>query len=1182
MRLKSIKLAGFKSFVDPTTIPFPSQMTAIIGPNGCGKSNVIDAVRWVMGESSAKHLRGESMSDVIFNGSTARKPISQASIELIFDNSEGKLGGEYAQYNEIAIKRLITRDGLSHYFLNNTRCRRKDITDIFLGTGLGPRSYAIIEQGTISRLIEAKPDELRHFMEEAAGISKYKERRRETENRMQHTKDNLARIDDIRLELEKQLERLFKQAQTAQKYKQFKGEERKLKGELYALQWKETNFSLEQLDANIRQYALGLEEHLTIRASTDAKIIELKISLTDQQDEVNTHQSNYYEKNSQIAKLEQIIQNQKERSQQIEKDIKQTEKDFYHAQTSLKEEETTISILEDKISTLLPEIELQEEKLENIELSSEEAEGQLQAWQQKWYHFQTKASSNQKSAELEQSRIQHIENQIHRLKEKKNKLQEQQQTAPQNLYEQIALLTQEQEDKEIEVNQLQTTLSSSRSLITTLQKEKQALNNQLLLKSKDLRKQQEERIALQAHQKAQSGTDTKKQEEWLKNNQLTHIQNLSESIDVDKGWEKAIEMVLDKTLQAFCLPSFNAIEQALLTLKNSYFESLETNKTSENSTLFEKNSALNLPLLIDKVRIKNTHQSIDADILIPFIAQIYCTSSLTEAFQQRSQLKTGESLITPEGFWLGRNWLKFKHSDSNQMGVLARQNKINELTQAIESLQIEVDRFEERLSQISIEIEKNETESIHLQQTCNLKNKTLAQGNAQLSAQKARFEESEKRLNHIRQELVENEMQENEDNKILHESRQKLEDALLKMTEDADNRLELDSQQHSLREQVEMSRQQAKNAKTKHHEIQLQFKTLQTESDTRKKNIEGLKRQFSQLAIRTEELAREKEKGTPEIDLIRSQLEEIIFSQQSAEQKLIASRNILEDSQNKIMGFESKRLQAENHIEKIRHELEEKRIQRQSLQSQIENWLLQLQTVEESLEAILARLPENTDIKLASEELEKASHKISRLGAINLAAIEEYDAEKLRKDYLDQQAADLYLSLETLEKAIQKIDIETKAKFKETFDLVNKTIGELFPKVFGGGSAYLELTGQDLLDTGVTIMARPPGKKNSTIHLLSGGEKALTAIALVFSIFQLNPAPFCMLDEVDAPLDDTNVGRLSRLVSDMSSQVQFIYITHNKIAMECANQLIGVTMQEAGVSRIVSVNIDEAIEMVNN
>lgn len=1175
MRLKSIKLAGFKSFVDPTTIPFPSQISAVIGPNGCGKSNVIDAVRWVMGESSAKHLRGESLADVIFNGSNARKPISQASIELTFDNSEGKLGGEYAKYNEIAVKRLITRDGQSHYFLNNTRCRRKDITDVFLGTGLGPRSYAIIEQGTISRLIEAKPDELRHFIEEAAGISKYKERRRETETRMQQTKENLSRIDDIRLELEKQLERLDKQSQTAQKYKQLKSEERQLRGTLHALQWQNAKTAIESQDRHIQLLSVSLEAELTKRTQIDAQMITLKTQLQDQQEAVHQSQAQFYEKNSQIAKLEQIIQHQKERSIQIEKDLVQLQSDNASAIQTQREEETLIATLNTDIQTIRPQFDLQQEKLEQVELLAQDAEESLRTWQQRWNHFQQQASHHQKTAELEQSRLTHLEEQLHKLSDQTQKLEkEKAQTLPEGLMDRMEQAVKDQEALQIDIEQQQHQLQLLKESTRQHHTEKQQLQSELTSKNKQYRTLENEQLTLQTLQKAEASKNSEALDQWIRQYQYEKQPLLSQIIDVEGGWEKAVENVLGATLHARCFSELSALEHTLPHLKKGSLEAIDSSIQLTSTAL----SSRAWPKLLEKISFNPSIES--PPDLRDLLGGIYCLADFAEAFTLRAELSEGESFVTPEGLWVSANRVSFQQKQSGDIGPLARKNKIEALQKDIEALKAEITKIETRIAMIAEMQENTETQIASQQQTLQQQNKVHATRQAEVSAQKARKEEWQKRFAQIDLTLTEIQQERIQHQQSVKVCRQKLEDAIDQMGQDTDERHQLQSQEIQQRNQQEQTKQQAKAAKTQLHILQLQLQAKRTEYDTRKKNIAGLHVRCAQLQERQQQLQQEQHKHTPEKALIRAQLEALIEEQQVMEQLLTSARQILDQYQSDMRSRENLRTQTERQVESVRGNLESARIERQSFQSQHDHWLEQLKTLDESIESILPRIDANVSVAQLSDELEKMSQRIHRLGAINLAAIEEYETEKQRKDYLDQQANDLYLALSTLEKAIQKIDAETKAKFRDTFDTVNQTLGQLFPKIFGGGSAYLELTGQDLLDTGVTIMARPPGKKNSTIHLLSGGEKALTAISLVFSIFQLNPAPFCMLDEVDAPLDDTNVGRLSKLITQMSEQVQFIYITHNKIAMECAHQLIGVTMQEPGVSRIVSVNIDEAIEMV--
>ncbi len=1166
MRLKCIKLVGFKSFVDPTTVNFPSNLCAVVGPNGCGKSNIIDAVRWVMGESSAKNLRGESMTDVIFNGSNARKPVGQASIELVFDNSDKTVQGEYAAFNEISIKRKVTRDAQNIYYLNGTKCRRRDITDIFLGTGLGPRSYAIIEQGMISRLIEAKPEELRVYIEEAAGISKYKERRRDTENRMRRTQENLERLTDIRDELERQLSRLQRQAQAAEKYTEFKKEERLLKAQLQALKYRNLDDQAQAKQSGIRDLELRMESFVTDQVNKDTQIEKCRSQYTELQDKFNEVQGRYYAIGADIARIEQTIQHAQERSRQLQTDLEQTERDSREAEDSLQFDREKAEGWQAELMEIEPELELIRAAEESSGDALQEAEEAMQRWQSEWDTFNQRAAEPRQRAEVQQSRIQHLEQVQQRLLQRIDKLKEEKSGLQlgsddeeiEQLNEQMAELDLIVEDKRGRSEALGEELEARREGNNRLADELDQARSKL----QSLRGRH---ASLEALQQAALGEKSEAVAEWLAEQQLTDQPRLAETLTVSGGWDKAVETALGNSLQAVCVDGFDAVARTLAGLSQGELVLMDTSRQSGAST---GNKA---ERLLDKVQA-------DWD-LSELLQGIYVAEDLPSALALRAQLASGESVITRDGLWLGPQWLKVARDSDASDGVIARRQELEELDATIAELEEEVARLDEARTEGREAVQNLERERETLRRESDEQSRRAGELRAQLSAKQARIEQISVRRERTETEIRDASEQLDQEGEQLSEARMILSEAIESMEMDTDERERLLQQRDEIRGGLDQARQKARHDRDKAHEMAMRAQSLKTQLDSIHLGISRLQEQTQRLRERKELLMESLGEARDPAEEHQLELEANLDKRLSVEAELSEARRALEDVEQELRTAEQARHKAEQEVQAVRAHLEQERLAAQTFEVQRAGLAQQLKEDEFDLEALLNELPEEADIKPMEQELEQIAGRIARLGAINLAAIDEYQTESERKQYLDAQDEDLREALETLENAIRKIDRETRTRFKETFDQVNKSLQELFPKVFGGGHAYLELTGEDLLDTGITIMARPPGKRNSTIHLLSGGEKALTAIALVFSIFRLNPAPFCMLDEVDAPLDDANVGRYARMVEEMAEHVQFIYITHNKIAMEMAHQLMGVTMHEPGVSRLVTVDVDEAAEL---
>lgn len=1167
MRLKCIKLAGFKSFVDPTTIDFPSNLCSVVGPNGCGKSNVIDAVRWVMGESSAKNLRGENMTDVIFNGSGGRKPVGQASVELVFDNADHRLTGEYANFDEVAIKRKVDRDAQSTYSLNGTKVRRKDITDIFLGTGLGARSYSIIEQGMVSRLIESKPEELRVFIEEAAGISKYKERRRETENRIKRTKDNLERLEDIREELGRQLAHLQRQSVAAEKYAEFKKQERNTTANLNGLRWRALDSELKENQQAIKDLEIKIEATTAEQRSIDAQIEEHLSHNAELADAFGEVQARFYSLGNDIARIEQSIEHHMERVDQQKLDLSETEEVWSQTREELDVDLKKITQLDAEMLSITPALEAAREAEKSSSELLAEAEREITQWQQDWDAFNQRAEEPRQVAEVEQSRIQQLENIVERGLERKNKLEaESKALAEGPVDDSASAASSEVLLLEESIAGLQT---KNRSLNQAIEQHRADLSrgsDELNEIRSELQTAKGKQSSLDALQQAALGQDNDSLNKWLGKQGLDNQIRLAEGLRIEAGWERAVEMVLGDSLQSICVEGLDNIESLLEELPQGKVALIDVRAAREAAA----GSSLPLTPLTDKVSSEWG--------LNDMLSGIFVAASLGEALSHRGQLGPQQSIITADGVWLGAAWLQISNF-SKQESIVERRGLIADLFKKIKRLEEESNSLHEKQTQTKAALSQAESERENLQGELAQKTKQHSELKSQVSAQMAKVEEAQLRKERIHHELEELNRQLAVEQENTAASRSRLQQALDSMEQDVGNRERLESQRSERQLALQTCRENSRKDKDLAHELALKQQSVQSQLQSTRETMDRMATQVQRSRERMDSLQEQIATADEPLAKMRSDLEALLQKRLEVEKELAEAKAKVDANEHATRALEQDRNKVQERINQIRENLMQKRLKNEGASVKRDGILEQLHQAKFELETVLENLPEEATVEACEEELEKLGNRIQRLGPINLAAIDEYAQQSERKVYLDKQNEDLERALDTLQNAIRKIDKETRTRFKETFDKINAGLQSLFPKVFGGGHAYLDMTGEDLLDTGVAIMARPPGKRNSTIHLLSGGEKAMTAIALVFSIFRLNPSPFCMLDEVDAPLDDANVGRYANLVKEMSENVQFIFITHNKITMEMANQLLGVTMHEPGVSRIVAVDIDEAAEL---
>ncbi|MGM0543680.1 MAG: chromosome segregation protein SMC [Pseudomonadota bacterium] len=1163
MRLTSIRLVGFKSFVDPVTVPFDGNMTAIVGPNGCGKSNIIDAVRWVMGESSAKTLRGESMADVIFNGSTGRKPVGQASIELKFDNRDGTMGGVYAQYAEIAVKRLVTRDGQSNYFFNGQKCRRRDIADLFMGTGLGPRSYAIIGQGMISRLIEARPDDLRATLEEAAGISKYKERRRETENRMRRTQENLERLDDIREELDKQLERLKRQAEAAKRYQALKQQEFQLKGELALLRGRALRAEQAQQESRVRELETAVEKDVFGVRQCETRLEQAREQHDELSEVLERHQQQFFETTTRIARLEQDQAHRRSRESQLASDIATAHRDLDEQRRVSEGDQARLATIDERLEELLPEHEALDEQLETLEQALADASPSLEAAEQQWADADARWRDASREAERRQDQLRDLEQRIARLQAERQRRHQQRGeladvTALRAEHAECQAQREDAEQRaeafETERDQWQQRYSDAKA---AYQQATQARDQQRA----DLSQRQGELASLQALIDAALADHDPHVSDALAAQGLDEAPRLGEAIEVAPGWERVISWLLAPWLNA------RLVEADQL---NALPEALATDWCLIDRAAPAPHGGQRLDALVS-----------GAGALGEWLASIHYAEDSAEADALAASLAPGESVVTRDGVWRGRGWL---HQQANGEGVdallvtrrrhaeLAARREQDEDALATVEAQCEaasdtIEALEHRREQ---QAEDERAHAATLQQLA-IKEHSLAQ----------RLEHLESRAGELDDELRQLQEDEAELALTLDEQRARWHEAMEQLDAAAEARDTSAEQRDSQRERRQQLNQQHAPLKARQQALALERERLNAEGSSLRSQQARSSESEARLVERIEELEASRETLLEPDELAAEELEELLHQREQQEQRLNDTRQQAQTLADQLRNDELARQQHERNLEQSREQLQQRRMDAQALALKATTQDEQLAELGHDGEALAEQLADDASETAWQERLESTTDKIRRLGAINLAAIEEYDQQAERRDYLEAQHAELSEALETLERAIKRIDQETRVRFRDTFDQVNTGLQTLFPRVFGGGTAWLTLTGDDLLETGVAIMARPPGKKNSTIHLLSGGEKALTALSLVFAIFQLNPAPFCMLDEVDAPLDDANVGRYAKLVKEMSDNVQFIYITHNKIAMEAAERLMGVTMQEPGVSRMVSVGVDEAAALVD-
>jgi chromosome segregation protein len=1165
VRLNSIKLSGFKSFAEPTNFLLPGQLVGVVGPNGCGKSNIMDAVRWVLGESKASELRGESMQDVIFNGTTSRKPASRSSVELVFDNSDHRAGGQWGQFGEIAVKRVLTRDGTSSYYINNQPVRRRDVQDVFLGTGLGPRAYAIIGQGTISRIIESRPEELRLFLEEAAGVSKYKERRRETENRLSDTRENLTRVEDILRELNANLDKLEKQAAVAQRFNALQADVTLKQNQLWFLRRAESEADQLRVRAEADKAVNELEGRVADLRHIEADLETIRQAHYAAGDQVNQAQGRLYEASAEVGRLEAEIRFVVEGRQRVEHRLAQLREQAaqWAARRQDAEVETTTlagqaAQAQEKAVMLAAQVEDQAQVLpdleESLRLAQSRANEQRSSVSQVQQQIQVLAA-DQRNIE-EQWR--QFTTRSERLGADRDALAAPDEQRLLNLQGQLASANEAAETADARLHELQDQVPQ--------------LDDERRGRQQAVNAESSRQAALSARLEALKALQEKvrtdgKLKPWLARHGLDALQGLWSRIHVEPGWENALEAALRERL--------GALEVSRLDMVRAFAADGPPAKLAFYSPPLagapEQPAAL--ARLSDLLRLNDAGQKA---LLSDWLHGCHAAQSLEEALAERERLQPGEVIFVRSGHAVTRHSVSFYAPDSEQAGLLARAQEIENLERELRAQALITDESRAALVRaeaayadasqrlVSARRESSEARSrAHELQVETLRLSQLA-------------EQTRARGEQIAADLaeVEAQLEALQERRVTAEAR--FEELDMQLADTQERHAQLDEQVIAAERKLAACREQQRSLERQAQEAAYAERSLAARQAELARAIDTAAQQAGSLESdeqrAKEELARLTDAAA------QAGLQDALALKLEREAQLGAQRSAYDDLTARLRASDERRLKLERELDPMRQRITDLQLKEQAARLGLEQYTQLLADAGADLEAVARSVAEGA-VRLAGlqGEIDRLHREVAALGAVNLAALEELTTARERKSFLDAQSADLTEAMNTLEDAIRKIDGETRELLAGTFKVVNEHFGRMFPELFGGGNARLVMTGDEILDSGVQVLAQPPGKKNQTIHLLSGGEKALTAIALVFAIFQLNPAPFCLLDEVDAPLDDANTERYARLVTSMSRETQFLFISHNKIAMEMAEQLIGVTMQEQGVSRIVAVDMESAV-----
>ena len=1167
MRLNQIKLSGFKSFCDPTTFALPGQRVGVVGPNGCGKSNIMDAVRWVLGESKASELRGESMQDVIFNGSGQRKPAGRASVELVFDNSDARAGGPWNQFSEIAVKRVLTRDGGSSYHINNQPVRRRDVQDVFMGTGLGPRAYAIIGQGTISRIIESRPEELRLFLEEAAGVSKYKERRRETENRLKDTRENLTRVEDILRELNANLEKLEKQAEVAQTYRQLQEQGLLKQHQFWFLRHRDAAAEEQRVQQALQDAGTALEARLAELRHVEAEMEIVRQAHYASGDVLHQRQGELAQAALEVSRLEERIRYVVEARERAAGRLRELQAQNEQWAQRQAEADAELARIAQAMQDAEAQTEAQAAQAEEQSLRLPALEDALREAQQQAQRQRGAVAEVQQQIQVLAAESRSLDDQMRALRQRADRLGGERQALVmpdlprlQQLQQDSATLHEAQataDARQLELTEQVQLLDEQRRAQAQSAAQEAARQNELAARLEALRALQD---------KVQSSGKLKP---WLAKHGLDSLQGLWTRVHIEPGWETALEAALRERL--------NALEVGRLETVRAFAADAPPARLAFYSPQAQAHADTHrtLPRLAELLRLNDA--GLQA-LLNDWLEGVYTAASLDEALAARDKLTHGEVIMSREGHAVSQHAVSFYAPDSEQAGMLARQQEIENLERQVRAQGLIADdarsssvRSEAAYSDASSRLVSARREAAEAQTRAHQAQVELLRLSQQAEASQARRAQLDAELAEVEAQLDDLQHRRGEGEARFESLDLALADAQQRHSDLEDAVIAAERQLNEAREQLRTLERQAQEAAFQSRTLVARQAELHRAIDTAREQVATNQQATTQLE---EELAGLNDAAA------QAGLQTALAERLQREQALAAARSQYDDLSARLRQAEEQRLTLERSLEPMREAVTKLQLEQQAAQLGGAQYMEQLVAAQVDL-AALAQGIEQGGVKLwgLQGEIDRLNRELNALGAVNLAALEELTASRERKTFLDAQNADLQEAMKTLEDAIRKIDLETRELLGQTFTQVNEQFGRMFPSLFGGGSAKLVMTGDEILDAGVQVMAQPPGKKNSTIHLLSGGEKALTAIALVFAIFQLNPAPFCLLDEVDAPLDDANTERYCKLVTEMSKGTQFLFISHNKIAMEMAEQLIGVTMQEQGVSRIVAVDMDEAIGM---
>ena len=1175
LRLTHINLAGFKSFVDPTQIPVPGQLVGIVGPNGCGKSNVIDAVRWVLGETSARHLRGATMQDVLFNGSSERKPVNRASVELLFDNSLGKAGGQWSAYGEISVKRVLERDGDSAYYINNIPVRRRDIADIFLGTGLGARAYAIIEQGMISRVIEAKPEELRVFLEEAAGVSRYRERRRETEARLKDTRENLLRVDDIRQELVKQLEHLQAQAEVARQYHQLQGELGISQSLLWFTRKKEAVAARARHARDVERAGIELEAETARLREAEKRLEQLRSEHYQAGDALHACQGALYESNAEVARLEQQITHVRENRARIEHYMdtlrsqwEENEAQLLLAQRGLDESRDARAHADTRLGASATAVSAQAEKLPLAEAAHRASYERREA-------AQLSLAQVQQRLQVEHTQSGHAARLLEQFAQREYRLSAERNALP--VVEPVLLeqLTAHTLRCEQQLAEQRARLERSEQRIPQLEQTARERQTELDTAAQKVAAVQARIEALsQLQAKLATGANGAAMEGWLAARHFDKSPRFWQGIEIAAGWEDALEAVLRERLNGIALEHVDSAAAWLTQAPPGKLTVIDLHGGAAAPSPQETQGLAQLKPLKDYVICRDARLQA---VVYEWLHGVYTVSDSAAGMVQRAHLPPGATLVSANGYVFTRHSVSFHAPDSELHGVLSRQREIEKGAADLQLLMAAVDSSKATVAQAQAAIDQCRGESVELRQAVNLA--LSAFHAAQVAAVRAseQAQRATQRGEQIAGELAEIAALAAAETAHRHNAEAAIVQLQTECTAFSAQVEQSAASHRSAEAALDAQRQLLEGARQAQQEAEFARKTVINKINEIELSIQRLSSSIATL---------ESSLGESEQDLSgydeapwQMQLQRMLETRVTREQALAQARDVLEGMETQLRGVEQERIGCEQKLGPLRERIAEVRLKEQEARITEEQYAQQLFDAGADEVALAALLEKGTRSHALQTEINRLGEEIRALGAVNLAALEELTAATERRDYLDAQSRDLTDAMATLEDAIRRIDRDTRERLQTTFDEVNRHFAEMFPALFGGGQAKLTLTGEEILDCGVHVTAQPPGKKTASIHLLSGGEKALTALSLVFAIFRLNPAPFCLLDEVDAPLDDTNTERFCDLVKKMSSHSQFLFISHNKITMEMAQQLLGITMQEAGVSRVVAVDIEEAMKL---